>query len=71
MLRIIRTPFGNIEVDTTGKKSGRGAYLCYNINCFKEAIKKKRLSKSLKIELSEPTLRELEQHIIHLDKNKP
>jgi len=60
LLRIIRTPQGMIEIDVTGKKSGRGAYLCYNIACFQEAIKKKRLGKALKVELSTEIIRTLE-----------
>ncbi len=52
LLRIIRTPDSKIELDVTGKKSGRGAYLCYNMACFQEAIKKKRLGKALKTDLS-------------------
>lgn len=61
MLRIIRTPEGKVEIDTTGKKSGRGSYLCYNISCLKEALKKKRISKSLKIDLSPEIIKELEE----------
>lgn len=60
LLRIIRTPQGMIEIDVTGKKSGRGAYLCYNMACFQEAIKKKRLGKALKAELSTEIIRTLE-----------
>ena len=48
MIRIIRTPDGKIEIDRTGKKSGRGAYLCDNIDCLNIAIKKNNLNKSLK-----------------------
>jgi predicted RNA-binding protein YlxR (DUF448 family) len=48
MIRIIRTPEGKIEIDETGKKSGRGTYLCYNIECLNIAITKKQLNKSLK-----------------------
>lgn len=61
LLRIIRTPEGNVEIDETGKKSGRGAYLCYNITCFQNALKKNRLGKALKIELSTCTIQELEE----------
>ncbi len=61
LLRIIRTPDGIIEIDETGKKSGRGAYLCYNKTCFQEAMKKKRLAKALKEELTQTTIQELEE----------
>ena len=60
LLRIIRTPEGRIEIDLTGKKSGRGAYLCYNMKCFEEAIKKNRLGRALKVEISPETIKSLE-----------
>jgi predicted RNA-binding protein YlxR (DUF448 family) len=60
LLRIIRTPEGIVEIDVTGKKSGRGAYLCYNMACFQEAIKKNRVSKALKMEISSEIIAELE-----------
>lgn len=63
LLRIIRTPEGNVEIDETGKKSGRGAYLCYNITCFQDALKKNRLGKALKIKLSAETIKELEEKL--------
>jgi len=48
MIRVIRTPEGEIEIDLTGRKNGRGAYLCRdNPECLKKAVKKKILEKSL------------------------
>ena len=47
LIRIVRTPQGEIEVDTGGKKPGRGAYLCPDAQCFKQAIKSKGLEKAL------------------------
>jgi uncharacterized protein len=61
LIRIIRTPEGLIEIDVTGKKSGRGAYLCYNMECFKNAAKKGRLNKALKVEISPETIKLLEE----------
>ena len=61
LLRIIRTPEGQIEIDVTGKKSGRGAYLCYNMACFKAANKNNRLGKALKAELSPEMVKVLEE----------
>ncbi|MDD5015611.1 MAG: YlxR family protein [Atribacterota bacterium] len=59
MIRIIRTPDGKIEIDRTGKKSGRGAYLCDNIECLDMALKKNNLNKSLKQDIPLQTLDEL------------
>ncbi len=47
LIRVVRTPDGAIEVDPTGKKSGRGAYLCPSQDCFNQAVKGKRLQKAL------------------------
>ncbi len=49
LIRVIRTPEDKIEVDFTGKKNGRGAYLCNNPDCLAKARKKKSLERSLKM----------------------
>lgn len=48
LTRIVRTPDGEILLDSTGKKSGRGAYICTDENCLTKAVKEKRLEKALK-----------------------
>ncbi len=48
-IRVIRTPEDKIEVDFTGKKNGRGAYLCNNPECLAKARKRKSLERSLKM----------------------
>ncbi len=52
MVRVVRTVSGQIEVDLTGKKSGRGAYLCKNADCWEKALQKSSLSRALKTEIS-------------------
>ncbi|MGE5371313.1 MAG: RNase P modulator RnpM [Solirubrobacterales bacterium] len=47
LIRVVRTPEGEVVVDRTGKKSGRGAYLCPNAECFQLAVKRKSLEKAL------------------------
>ena len=49
MIRIIRTPSGAVEVDPTGKKSGRGAYVCPNLECVERLRKGKRLERVLEV----------------------
>ena len=46
MLRIVRSPEGEFSVDKTSKKSGRGAYVCPNADCFQKAHKTKGLERS-------------------------
>lgn len=48
LIRIVRSPEGEIQQDPTGKKPGRGAYLCPNRRCWEQALKKGRLERSLK-----------------------
>lgn len=63
LIRIVRTPDGNVEVDLTGKKSGRGAYICSNVECFNQAVKGKRLQKALEIEIPDEILVTLREQI--------
>ena len=53
LLRIVKSKEGTIEVDLTGKKNGRGAYICKSEECFNKVIKSKRLSKVLEQEISQ------------------
>ena len=52
LLRIVRTPEGNIEADLTGKKNGRGAYICKSEECLDKAIKTKKLARTFEREIS-------------------
>ncbi len=47
LIRVLRTPDGQIVIDETGKKSGRGAYICKSAECFKKARKSRRLEAGL------------------------
>ena len=51
LLRIVRRPTGEVEIDPTGKKSGRGAYICKSAECIGLAKKSKRLNVALKTEV--------------------
>ena len=53
LVRVIRTPEGEVKLDKSGKMNGRGAYMCLNINCFNQAVKSKGLSRALKIDIPE------------------
>ena len=50
--RIVRTPEGAVEVDPTGKRNGRGAYLCERGECWEVALKKDRLARALRATIS-------------------
>ncbi len=51
LVRILRTPDGNILLDKTGKLSGRGAYICKSISCLNKARKASRIERSLSCEI--------------------
>ena len=53
LIRIVRTPEGETLMDPTGKKSGRGAYVCRNPECLKRAIKQKQLERQLQVSLTD------------------
>jgi len=55
----VRTPEGNIELDPTGKKSGRGAYVCTQQQCLNLAQKGNRLEKQLKHKVPEDIINQL------------
>ena len=63
LIRVVRSPEGEISIDFTGKKSGRGAYICKNEACFKKAKKTGILKRSLECEISEEIYAELEKEI--------
>ena len=47
LLRVLRTPEGEILLDFTGRRSGRGAYICRDVACLRKARKSKRIDRSL------------------------
>ncbi len=48
LTRIVRSPEGEVTIDLSGKKAGRGAYVCKSKACLEQAVKAKRLERSLK-----------------------
>jgi len=63
LIRVVKTPDGSIELDFTGKKSGRGAYVCRNIDCLIKARKAKRLERSLNTSIPEDVSAALEAEL--------
>ena len=46
LVRVVRSPEGDLSMDLTGRKAGRGAYVCHNIDCLRIARKRKALERS-------------------------
>lgn len=53
LIRIVKSPEGDISVDVTGKKPGRGAYICRNENCLRKAQKTKQLERALECSMDQ------------------
>lgn len=69
MIRLVRTADGLIELDSTGKKAGRGAYVCPSRSCLEQTISKKRLNKALGVEPPPSLIEELERSMEEIEKS--
>ena len=63
MLRVLKTAEGKIILDATGRKNGRGAYLCFSKECLKKARKNRGLERSLKISIPSEVYDGLEKEL--------
>jgi predicted RNA-binding protein YlxR (DUF448 family) len=63
LIRIVRSPEGEISLDKTGKKSGRGAYVCPTLACLKKARKSNRIAQNLECEIPENVYDALEAQL--------
>lgn len=63
LLRVVRTPEGEIVLDFTGKRSGRGAYICYNAKCLRKARKSKRIESNLEVSIPEDIYDKMESEL--------
>lgn len=67
LIRIVCTPENEVKLDTVGKVSGRGAYICKSVECFKKVKKSGRLSRTLKAQVTDEVLDLLESEIKNID----
>lgn len=63
MVRVVRSPEGEISLDRTGKKSGRGAYVCPDPQCLRLARKARRLERSLECRIPDEVYAQLEEEL--------
>ncbi|WP_042317338.1 RNase P modulator RnpM [Desulfofarcimen acetoxidans] len=64
MIRVVKTPENSIEIDPTGKRAGRGAYVCPSLECLQKAIKARRLEKALHHSVSPEIIDVLKQGLV-------
>ena len=66
MIRVLKTSEDEIVLDATGRKNGRGAYLCPSMDCFKKAVKNKGLERSFKTAIPKEVYETLEKEMEQL-----
>lgn len=63
LIRVVKNKEGQVFIDLTGKKSGRGAYVCKDIKCLEKAVSTKRLGRNLEVSIDEEILEKLKDEI--------
>ncbi|WP_138158940.1 RNase P modulator RnpM [Peptoniphilus catoniae] len=63
LIRVVKNKENEIFLDTTGKKNGRGAYICFDKECLEKAIKSKAFNRSFEMEINDETYEELRKSI--------
>ncbi|MBP0958841.1 MAG: YlxR family protein [Oscillospiraceae bacterium] len=64
LIRIVKSPEGEISLDLTGKKNGRGAYICHSVECFKKVRKSKRLEKEFECKIPDEVYDLMEKELL-------
>lgn len=64
LIRVLKTPEGDVVVDITGKKNGRGAYICPSVECLKRARKTKAISRSLDTIIPDEVYEDIERQML-------
>ncbi|MHB1340213.1 MAG: RNase P modulator RnpM [Coriobacteriia bacterium] len=65
LVRVVRTPDGDVAVDATGKRNGRGAYVCATTECFEKAVRRNRFTSALRVNLREDDVERLRRDFEH------
>lgn len=63
LIRVVKSKEGDISLDLTGKKAGRGAYICHNLECLQKARKARRLEKAFSAKIPNEIYDEMEQQL--------
>ena len=66
LIRVVRSPEGEVSMDPVGKKPGRGAYVCRSVDCLKRAIKQRQLERQLEVQLTEEVAQALQDTLASL-----
>ena len=71
LLRVVKSPEGQVSLDFGGKKPGRGAYVCRQEACLTRAIKQKQLERQLEVRMTEEIAAALQYELAHLPEAEP
>lgn len=63
LIRVVKSPQGEVSLDLTGKKNGRGAYVCNNPECLKKARKRKSIERSFSMKIEDEVYDKMEEEI--------
>ena len=66
LIRVVRSPEGEVSLDAGGKKPGRGAYVCRNAECLGRAIRQKQLERQLEVQLTAEVAEALKEELAGL-----
>lgn len=71
LTRIVRMPDGTVDIDPTGKKPGRGAYLCKRVRCWEQALSKGAISRALGVAIADDVKAKLRDqlHLLQLEES--
>ncbi len=67
LVRVVKSPQGDVSLDLTGKKSGRGAYVCKNIDCLKKARKKHAFERAFGMQIEDAVYEIMEEEITNAE----
>jgi len=63
LIRVVKSPEGEVSLDFTGKKPGRGAYVCHDVSCFKRVVKSNSLARVFKTQVSSAINEEIQNQL--------
>ena len=70
MIRVLKTPENEIVLDATGRKNGRGVYVCLSQECLEKAVKSRGLERSLKMAVPAAVYEDLKKELANIEKQQ-
>ena len=70
LIRAVKSPEGDVSLDFSEKKPGRGAYLCQDTNCFKRIVKSNALARAFKMQIPEEIITEIQNQLENADNSE-